>query len=177
MTFLTKIRGLYRFDGDDEPGTVSRRSFIFLSGVVLAGAALPGNRVLATCSGASTTHHLPVYDSATGLPTDVLLVVTDVDYVRGVITLDSMTVGEYLCRSPLPIVEERGKTFDDMKPGSVITKQDYMLADVIDQTRHPHDECWLTQNEHFRIMTPPNRVESWMRRMTSRDRPGGRTRS
>lgn len=39
---LNKIRGLWRFDGDEEPVRVSRRSFFFMGGVVAAGMALPG---------------------------------------------------------------------------------------------------------------------------------------
>ena len=51
MKLLSRIRGLYRFDGDEEPVLVSRRSFVFLGGVVgvalaipAAAAALPGTR-------------------------------------------------------------------------------------------------------------------------------------
>jgi hypothetical protein len=39
--FLTKIHGLWRHDGDTEPLVVSRRSFLFMGGVVAAGAMLP----------------------------------------------------------------------------------------------------------------------------------------
>lgn len=41
MSVLTKIRGLWRFDGDEEPVQVSRRSFLFMGGIVAAGALLP----------------------------------------------------------------------------------------------------------------------------------------
>lgn len=39
---LKKIHGLWRHDGDTEPVLVSRRSFLFLGGVVAAGAMVPG---------------------------------------------------------------------------------------------------------------------------------------
>ncbi len=41
MSLLTKIRGLYRFDGDTDPVLVSRRSFLFMGGVMAAGAVVP----------------------------------------------------------------------------------------------------------------------------------------
>ena len=40
MGVLQKIRGLWRFDGDDEPIVVTRRSFLFLGGMATAGALL-----------------------------------------------------------------------------------------------------------------------------------------
>lgn len=42
MTLLTKIRGLWRYDSDEEgPVRVSRRRFIFLGACVASGALLP----------------------------------------------------------------------------------------------------------------------------------------
>ncbi len=41
MTFLSRVRGLWRFDGDEEPVRLTRRRFIFLGGVAAVGAALP----------------------------------------------------------------------------------------------------------------------------------------
>lgn len=41
MKLLSKIRGLYRFDGDDAPILVSRRKFVFVGGVVAAALAVP----------------------------------------------------------------------------------------------------------------------------------------
>lgn len=42
MSVISKVRGLWRWDGDDAPVLVSRRSFLFLGGVVAAGAVVPG---------------------------------------------------------------------------------------------------------------------------------------
>lgn len=42
MSVISKVRGLWRFDGDVDPVQVSRRSFLFLGGVVAAGAMVPG---------------------------------------------------------------------------------------------------------------------------------------
>ena len=41
MKLLSRIRGLYRFDGDEEPVLVSRRKFIFVGGAIGAALALP----------------------------------------------------------------------------------------------------------------------------------------
>jgi hypothetical protein len=41
MNLVKRIRGLWRFDGDTEPVTVSRRSFLFMGGVVAAGMVVP----------------------------------------------------------------------------------------------------------------------------------------
>jgi len=41
VSLLTKVRGLWRFDGDADPVHVSRRSFLFMGGVVAAGAIIP----------------------------------------------------------------------------------------------------------------------------------------
>lgn len=49
MSLLTKVRGLWRFDGDVDPVQVSRRSFLFMGGVVAAGLAVPAALV--------TPHH------------------------------------------------------------------------------------------------------------------------
>ena len=38
---LKKLRGLWRFDGDEEPVQVSRRTFLFLGGVAAAGVLVP----------------------------------------------------------------------------------------------------------------------------------------
>ena len=38
---LRRIRGLWRFDGDEEPVLISRRAFLFLGGVAAAGALVP----------------------------------------------------------------------------------------------------------------------------------------
>lgn len=35
------LRGLWRFDGDEEPVRVSRRTFLFLGGIAAAGALVP----------------------------------------------------------------------------------------------------------------------------------------
>lgn len=171
---LKKIRGLWRHDGDEEPVTVSRRSFIFLSGVVLAGAALPENKVIATVTGASETYALPIYDAATGLPMQTLLVITDIDHVRGIVELSSMSAEEYVRYNPAPaVVDERGKTFDELPVGSAMTKQDVLLASALDQMRHPRGERWLMGSPHFAFVMPPDRIESWKRRLTEPRRPGG----
>lgn len=49
MGFVHKIRGLWRFDGDTEPITVTRRGFILMGSVLAGGAMLPAGitRVLA----------------------------------------------------------------------------------------------------------------------------------
>lgn len=39
---MLKIRGLWRFDGDDEPLRVSRRRFVFQGACTAAGVALAG---------------------------------------------------------------------------------------------------------------------------------------
>ena len=41
VKLLSRIRGLYRFDGDEEPVLVSRRKFIFVGGAIGAALALP----------------------------------------------------------------------------------------------------------------------------------------
>ncbi len=41
VSILSKVKGLWRFNGDTEPVQVSRRSFLFMGGVVVAGLALP----------------------------------------------------------------------------------------------------------------------------------------
>lgn len=56
MSILTKIRGLWRFDGDTEPVKVSRRSFIFMGGVVAAGAILPALNILPVDSSLVTVY-------------------------------------------------------------------------------------------------------------------------
>lgn len=58
VSLLLKVRGLWRFDGDVEPVRVSRRRFLFMGGVVAAGLVVPGNRILATVTGSSTTIEL-----------------------------------------------------------------------------------------------------------------------
>ena len=45
MSVIRKIRGLWRFDGDDEPITVTRRGFIMMGGIVAASAAIPAGIV------------------------------------------------------------------------------------------------------------------------------------
>ena len=41
MSVISKVRGLWRWDGDDAPVLVSRRSFLFMGGVMAAGAVVP----------------------------------------------------------------------------------------------------------------------------------------
>lgn len=45
MSLLMKIRGLWRFDGDEEPVKVSRRTFVFMGACTAAGVALPTFRL------------------------------------------------------------------------------------------------------------------------------------
>lgn len=56
MGIVSKIHGLWRFDGYSDPVLVSRRSFLFMGGVVAAGAALPG----------TAEEFFPEYDARTG---------------------------------------------------------------------------------------------------------------
>ena len=87
MGVLSKIRGLWRFDGDEEPVLVSRRTFLSVGGMVLAGAAVPN-----------------VFESLAP-PSDLITVVTDVDYATGTVTLETLFKEQY--RDLVPSLYER----------------------------------------------------------------------
>lgn len=79
MGLLSRVRGLWRFDGDEEPIQVSRRKFLFVGGTVLAGAAVPG-----------------VLEALAPPRAIGLLTVTGVDYTTRTVTLDSYPDAESL---------------------------------------------------------------------------------